>query len=299
MNEKKVCFCVLNYNQPQKTIRCIGSILLQSIRNFLIVLIDNHSDDRSINLFREYFIHHNLNFRILSQPEDLRCEPESLITLIKAKQNRGYSAGNNIGLTFAKKNTTITHTLVVNNDVVFEENFLETLLGCAHKLETKLQTHSFALGATETDMNGKNPHSGFHYLNLPSGLVCSFRIWPFFRYLAGSCLLLPIDTPLMDEKYFLYYDDCAYSKILLQKGFLLTTCPEALYRHEKGGTTGSRHAHYQTIYRSMKRFYKMYYPRYLPVVIASRFFLNLLLGRISMAIDLIQIACQRSYKVIT
>jgi len=285
---QKVCVCLINYNQAEKTIRCIRSILEQSFTEYQIVLVDNHSEDDSVNLLQEFFAKTDIPCHLTeNRKHDHVCEARVII--IQAEKNGGFSYGNNIGIRYAQKTGNFTHILVLNNDTVLPVNFLETMLSCHNTISTAIKENDLALGAMETGMNGEKRHSGFHYLNLITGLVFPFPLFPSFRYLVGSCILLPANAPLMDEGYFLYYDDCAYSKILKRAGFRMAVCRETAFSHEKGATTGSRHNQYKTIYRSMKRFYKQYYSGLFPVVVTKRFLINILLGRFRMAMGLIRI----------
>jgi len=290
-DQELICICVLNYCQPRKTIRCLESILIQTDVRFHIALIDNASPDDSVQQFVDHF-GGNLQLQptagyIVSGP---KSSPGSRITLIRAPRNGGYSFGNNLGIRFAQRYSGFTRILILNNDTLLPDAFLSDFLSCVQEYEVKHPGRKSAWGAMETRIDGTRKRSGFHHLNLPTGLVFRFPVWPSLRYLAGSCILLPAIAPLMDERYFLYYDDCAYGKILKSNGFNLSICKTVSYKHEIGGSTNELVTIHQIIFTSMKLFYQQYYNHYFPGLIACRILLAVITFRFRLAIDLIQAA---------
>ncbi len=90
---------VLNFNRPQLTIRCVNSVLQQQGVRIELVVVDNWSNEDQLN--------------------ELRSGLPGGVTLVEAEANRGYAAGNNIGLRL--KPASAEFALVLNNDAVLNE----------------------------------------------------------------------------------------------------------------------------------------------------------------------------------
>lgn len=96
----KIGIVILNYNDSTTTIE-----LLKKIKDYealyKIAVVDNNSRDNSYS-------------------ELLKYESEK-IKIIKAEENRGYSAGNNIGVRCLQSEN-IDYVIISNPDIIFEEN---------------------------------------------------------------------------------------------------------------------------------------------------------------------------------
>ena len=94
---------VLNYNQPKYTISTVNALLLQSVENKEIIVVDNFST-------------------IINFDELKKGLPKEVI-LLRTNANLGYSKGNNIGCQYITKHI-IDYYFIVNNDVIIEDNNL-------------------------------------------------------------------------------------------------------------------------------------------------------------------------------
>lgn len=79
-NENLVVGVILNYNTTADTKKCINFLLQQKYENFMIIVVDNFSSNRT-------------------QVENLKkfCHEQQIIFLPSDK-NGGFSYGNNIGI---------------------------------------------------------------------------------------------------------------------------------------------------------------------------------------------------------
>jgi GT2 family glycosyltransferase len=270
---KTTCICILTYNNGQKTVRCISGIIDQTLPSYRIIIIDNNSTDDSLEVIQEFLGKNQLKFRFAEPMNEFRdiFSDSGEILIVKSARNGGYSYGNNIGIRLAKSINKFSYLLMINNDVVLTESFLEETVKRYEYLCNRYNTIKIALGATEVGINGKINHHGFHYLHLPSGITFASPVFPSFKYIVGSCIFTNIDAPLMDESFFLYFDDTQYSKILRRNGYILESSPHSLFVHEVGGSV-IRDLQRQ-IFRSLRRFYLINYPLLLPVVIPLRLLL--------------------------
>lgn len=96
---------VLNYKNYTETIKCVDSILEQKKVKVKVVIVDNGSENESMNAFRE------------------RYDDHTEIHLIENSQNLGYAKGNNIGIDWLRKQG-IDFIIVCNSDVVFSSSYI-------------------------------------------------------------------------------------------------------------------------------------------------------------------------------
>lgn len=102
---------ILNHNQYELTAECLKSLKKISYPNYRIILIDNNSNDRSIERLREEF-------------------PDVLFVV--SKTNLGCASGRNLGVRKAVE-MGAKYVLTIDNDTVVAENFLDELVGTMEK----------------------------------------------------------------------------------------------------------------------------------------------------------------------
>ena len=102
----KVGIVILNYNDYKTT-----RIMLDTIKSYRIidhiVVVDNNSKDRSYDLLKEY--------------------QSDKIDVIKADSNKGYSAGNNIGIKHLIKKYKVDYVIVSNPDIIVESDVITAM----------------------------------------------------------------------------------------------------------------------------------------------------------------------------
>ncbi len=267
------CICVLNYNNGAKTISCLRSILSQSVDNLRIVIIDNHSTDDSLKLIQTFLENEHQAPCYINNINDAGevFKTPGQVVIIPSDVNGGYGSGNNMGIRLAKSSTIFTHVLIINNDILLEKDFLEQMQKRYETLQQSYKSKHIALGATELGHDGAIHHHGFHYIHLLTGITFFKPYWPSFKYIVGSCMFTDIGAPLMDESFFLYFDDTQYSKILLRNNYILDSSPDSYYVHEVGGTP--KHNIQLQIFKSLLHFYRLNYFWLLPVVFPVRLML--------------------------
>jgi len=151
----KIAIVILNYKGWKDTLECIESLYSQEYKNFRIILVENYSENESLNKFKEYmngelpleseyFLHNKTIKKIpyiqYNTEEALQggiSEKESYlnsfqlnegIVLINNSENLGFSGGNNIGAKYAYK-CGYEYVLLLNNDtLVIDKDFLQKLI---------------------------------------------------------------------------------------------------------------------------------------------------------------------------
>lgn len=124
-----VSIIVLTYNQLNYTKQCLNSIVRQTTIPYEIIVVDNASNDET-----DYYL---LEFRreIIDKRKNRNGLPANYcrnVQIILNGDNKGFAAGNNVGIAQSKGQ----YVLLLNNDVVVTENWLEQLLLVAEHDET-------------------------------------------------------------------------------------------------------------------------------------------------------------------
>ena len=127
--------------------------------------------------------------------------------LLMSNKNLGYSGGNNIGIRYALEHGA-EYVLILNNDTVVEPDFLDQLL----KVDADI------IGVEEG-----------------TGIIGH-------RYLVGYALLIKRAVfervGILDERYFLYYDEVEYCARAQKAGFTLGIANKHIH-HATSATTKS------------------------------------------------------------
>jgi GT2 family glycosyltransferase len=125
---------VVNWNGWRHTLECLRSLLREGHPGLGVVVVDNGSDDGSVEEIR----------RFCREGADTRAPyaevppggnapdvAEGAIVLLRSAANLGYTGGNNLGIRFAMGSMRPRHVLLLNNDVVVCKGLLRELLGAA------------------------------------------------------------------------------------------------------------------------------------------------------------------------
>ena len=112
----KVAIVIVNYNGWKDTVECLHSLEDITYKNFEVFIVDNASTDQSCEKLRKEI-----------GKVSIRA------TLIEETENKGFSAGNNIGIQYALEKQ-FDYFLMLNNDTLVKKDFLDELLN-SFKLE--------------------------------------------------------------------------------------------------------------------------------------------------------------------
>lgn len=97
-----ISIVIVNWNGERFLPGCLNSIFSQPFKSFEVIIVDNGSKDKSVEIIRGF--------------------PEVL--LLENKENTGFAAGNNRGINAAKGK----YILTLNNDTILKEDFFEELV---------------------------------------------------------------------------------------------------------------------------------------------------------------------------
>ena len=147
-----ISIIILNWNGWKDTVECLESLFQITYSNYSVILIDNGSVDDSLEKIHNYcngilrvessFFKNNPNNKPIKIFEFSRRESEindwkkndfenipsdRKLILIKNEKNYGFAEGNNIGIRFSLSNLKPDYIMLLNNDTVVDNFFLQYL----------------------------------------------------------------------------------------------------------------------------------------------------------------------------
>lgn len=224
--EKSVYIIVLNYKNLEDTIACLASLRKITYNKYRIVVVDNDSRDGSYEYLKE---------------QETDC------CILQSGENRGYAAGNNIGIRYALEQGA-DYVCILNNDVEAEPDFLTKLVRYMESApevgmtgpvvyefgeRDKIQSAGFSIcvgrGSTEPLLQGKT-----------KTVINPDKKVEFCDGLSGTCLLVKREVlekaGLIPETYFLFFEEMEWCLHIQKNGYKLATVLTAAVYH-KGSAT--------------------------------------------------------------
>ena len=132
---RKTCIIILNYNNVKDTINCIESIEKFNTADIKYVIVGNNSTKEGcVDVLKNYLLKKFSNsVNIMYEGEE---HPLVLpyMSLLLSSENDGYARGNNKGLKLAETDPEVTDVLILNNDILFVQNIIPSLLDYYYKL---------------------------------------------------------------------------------------------------------------------------------------------------------------------
>jgi GT2 family glycosyltransferase len=220
----RVAIVVVNYNSMDFIDEFCASLADVEYANRRLVAVDSASNDGSMDVIERSF-------------------PGAAI--IRCDENVGFAAGANLGIRHALEDS-YDYILFLNEDVALTSNFLLNLVAAAddrtivvpkilyyydHNI---VSTHAggfdWTLGVFRDTYGGKpeSPSSNVRRDNLETASFC--------------CALVPVaafrDAGLLDERFFMYYEETDFLRRARQRGYRLRYEPSSVIYHRESGASG-------------------------------------------------------------
>lgn len=125
----------MNYNNSSDTINCIKSVLRYNTYPVKFIVVDNGSPNPDVIDELDSFLKETFrdNYLRVDELPPMPSQKLPMATFLVSRNNDGYAIGNNKGLKLAYADSSIDKVLILNNDILFIEDFLP-------KLSDKLKT---------------------------------------------------------------------------------------------------------------------------------------------------------------
>ncbi len=238
----KVAIITVNYNGKKDTIELLESFTKLPTTNYqlLTIVVDNASEDGSVSSIKKQF-------------------PD--VDIIQTGENLGFSGGYNKGIEYAAV-WGADYSLIINNDcIIKDDNLIEELIKTAQS-EDNIGLVSpkiyFAKGFEFHKNKYKNEDLGkviwyaggkFDWDNIGSihrGLdevdAGQYDFVEQSEIFSGACVLIKKEVfekvGLLDESYFLYFEDSDFARKSLDQGFKIYYNGKSSIYHKVSQSTG-------------------------------------------------------------
>lgn len=232
-----VSIIIVNWNTRDLLRDCLKSVYEQTKGiSFEVIVIDNASSDGSVEMVKSEFYQ---------------------VVLIENKQNRGFAAGVNQGIAVAKGR----YALVLNSDTIVCDNAIEETMRYADK-----HPEAAMVGCQVLDNSNTIQMTCFRFPSVLNLFLHTFALNKIFKknhffgrewmlwwprdsereveVVSGSFMLVRRnaidDVGLMDEGYFLYYEETDWCYRFTKAGWKILFWPGAKIIHCHGGRNSSK-----------------------------------------------------------
>jgi hypothetical protein len=224
----KIAIILVNYNGKKYNKACIESLLAcTDSHEKKIYVVDNASTDDSMQMLGEQY------------GENRQVE---LITL---DDNYGFSYANNVGIERALEQGA-EYVLLLNNDTEVKPDIFDNLLQCAERHPASMiapkifysdrRNVIWSAGGGVSPIVRKVSHTGLNRIDRGQ-----FDTEREIGFATGCALLLPRavieQAGMLDERFFLYYEDTEYCFRLQKLGISIYYCPTAVLYHKVGASS--------------------------------------------------------------
>lgn len=217
-----VCIIILNWNSYEVIHDCIISLMKVKYSNYRIVVVDNGSHDNSLIRLKEIF-------------------PD--IDFVESEKNIGFAGGNNLGIKYAQDKYKPGYYLLLNNDTIVDEKFLEELvksgsddlnIGCTVPkiLYYDQPDRLYYAGGRVEPISGLGKHIGGKKKD-----SIKYNIPKNIDFANGCCMLIKSkvfdEIGVFDETFFAVIEDVDLSYRMINKGFKIFYNPNAKIWHKQ------------------------------------------------------------------
>jgi len=242
-----ICLIIVNWNNYKDTIACLESVFESSLKNNIVV-IDNGSDDSSVQKISQWANEKKIKYRLISRYHETNISigaNDVILTLISLNENRGFAAANNEGIRFAVRQNE-NFVLLLNNDTIIEKDLFMKLSKTVQDVKN--------VGIIGCKIKHFKPADRIWF----SGGRIDFIRGSFYHheddcreerdtdFVTGCLMLIPTDifkaVGYFDERYFLNVEDVDFSYRVKEAGFrLVINCNAEIY-HKVSSSIGGLHS---------------------------------------------------------
>lgn len=294
---------IIHYKGINDTLNLLENLTTLDYPDFQVVFVNNNPSENLIEAFLNFFRDKKWNNGLHLVEENIlefKCDKFRYPIILINQDNKGYAGGVNAGLKYALSKNDFSYVWILNNDLILDIASLRELVNYAENVKK----NGIKVGIIGSKL--------LYYWNpkilqgiggkLNKYFALTKHIGGFeedkgqydkeinnIDYIIGASMFVSkeflLDVGLMDESYFLYFEDVDWSERAKRKGYKLLYCWKSKVYHKEGGSIGSSSkgekkselADYYGI-RNRIVFTKKFYPKYLPFVYLS--FLGVFLNRI-------------------
>ncbi len=318
MGKDKVYIILVNYKNWEDTAECLESLFKLDYPSYQIIVVDNSEDNESvkhlINFFERKFniwifpenplrdksippmedvipylyLEENGNKEIIPKKTNAKNKDPKVI-LIKAKENRGFAAGNNLGIRYALKNNDFRYVWLLNNDTVVEKDSLKNMVEYMNKnpdvgvLGSKLILY---FEPEYIQVAGGGRFSKFLLRAKHFGRMSKIDDWKEeteLDHVIGASMFVRkdiVERELMDEDFFMYVEETEWCTRIKKMGYRLIYFPESIVYHKESVTIGKKNPFFfyynsRNFLYFIKKHYRLRLPSFIVYLIIRNFIFSL------------------------
>jgi GT2 family glycosyltransferase len=238
-------------------------------------VVDNASGDGSIARIRQWAEAAGVSYLVATRYGAEQGQ-DGWLVLVEAEQNRGYAAGNNIGLDWIAAARDASHVWLLNPDIVVTPTALSCLLermaaepgigtcgGLICDMEDRGRVQCYG-GAGFRPWTARPFDLG---RDAPASVPIEGKlVEQDLAYVMGACLLASREfleaAGRMDERFFLYFEEISWQRRAGRR-FRAGFAPAAVVYHRRHGAGGRQE---RWLFGNRLRFARWYQPWTLPSV---------------------------------
>ena len=228
---------IVNYKTPNLVTDCLESLLpeLEGV-DARVIIVDNNSGDNSCDIIHAWLAER---------------DPKNIVLLIQSSVNSGFSSGNNIGI----KALRARYYLLLNSDTLVRAGAISIMLDAAESFPD-----SGLISPRLEGTDGIGQESCFRFPSPMSELCSAAQTGLLDRMLSKYIVALPVQpvpsnpewtsfacvlvkdevfqqAGLMDEKYFMYFEDVEFCRRARKAGWEIVNIPDSRVVHLQGASS--------------------------------------------------------------
>lgn len=225
-NQPKVAILILNWNGKKDTLECLESLTLLKYKNYQTAVIDNGSNDDSVEAIMKQY-------------------PQT--TVLQTNANLGYAGGNNVGISWAIDNN-FDYIFLLNNDTIVDPYLINSLITSEQKQHNKsilgAKIYFYDKPNTLWFAGGRwlKQFNRFEHIGYGSTDNINFNNLNEVDYITGCALFASAatfkDVGLLDEQFFLTYEETDWCYRARKKGYKCFVVPDAKLWHKVSSSFG-------------------------------------------------------------
>lgn len=220
MTEPLISIIILNYNGLNDLKECFDSLYNLNYKNLELVLVDNNSQDKSVEFVKENY---------------------KKVKIVKLKKNYGFAQGNNYGVSQSSGE----YIILLNNDTVVDKNWVSELV--------KIASSSKSIGVVGSKIYYFDDKTTINFAGSSNNILgqCTQigenrtdsklinKVRKSF-FVCGAAMLFKREVyqkiGLFDPKYFIYYEDADFCWRAWIFGYDVLLVPGSFLYHKIGRT---------------------------------------------------------------
>lgn len=268
----KVVIIILSYKNNVDTIECVQSLLNLNYHDFQILVIDNSETSDYYNQL-EIELKKIDNSLIAIKEDQFESIYEGKIILVKANYNRGFSAGNNVGLKYLHKLNFDGFVWLLNNDTTVDNASLSELIKFHNRHQNIGLIGNRILDFYQPNLlqslGGKFNEQFYLSTHLGANKNHDYTSENQIDYIIGASMFFPMSfvniVGFLSEDYFLYYEELDWVYRGKKFNYKVDICSTSLVYHKEGKSIGSSFSGKKSefseleLFKSRKIFISKYY----------------------------------------